>query len=192
MKRMHRSLLLFVSLVVLATSCTRIKESPPSDVATSEDPSQVFDTTKLISFLGAKKQWELTSAHMRKSLDDTGSLVGAPIHIVFYDSMGHPASLVLSDSGSTDAGMRSFIVWGNVYVKTDDKKTIHAKRLWWNKSTHKIESDAFVEIRTPTGDIFRGKGLVATESFSSWEFRQNVSGYFPDFKQRMEKDENIF
>jgi hypothetical protein len=39
--------------------------------------------------------------------------------------------------------------------------------------------------------VMRGRGLDATESFSSWTLRSSVSGQFPNFRERMEKDEPV-
>ena len=64
---------------------------------------------------------------------------------------------------------------------------IRTERLWWNKGRRKVESDTFVQIETK-GDVLRGKGLDAVEDFDI-SFKSDVSGKFPDFKERMESNE---
>ena len=106
-----------------------------------------------------------------------------------FDSVGNATTRVLSDSGSTDGSMESFIVWGNVFIRARDSLVIRTERLWWNKGRRKVESDTFVQIETKKGDVLRGKGLDAVEDFSIFSFKSDVSGKFPDFKERMESNE---
>jgi hypothetical protein len=47
-----------------------------------------------------------------------------------------------------------------------------------------------VQIETVKGDILRGKGLDAVEDFSRFTFKSQVSGKFPDFKRRMEENDD--
>ena len=101
------------------------------------------------------------------------------------------ADQIIAVSENTKKELVEFFVWGNVYIKNYDDQIIKSETLWWNKATRKVGSDDFVEIKTPEGDVLRGKGLDATESFSSWSLRENVSGEFPNFKERMDSDEDL-
>jgi len=47
-----------------------------------------------------------------------------------------------------------------------------------------------VQVETTKGDILRGKGLDAVEDFSHFTFKSQVSGQFPDFKRRVEANED--
>jgi hypothetical protein len=88
--------------------------------------------------------------------------------------------------------MESYWVWGDVLIRTRDSMVVRTEKLKWFKKTRKIESDTYVQIETNKGDILKGKGLDATEDFSHFSFKEDVTGAFPDFKRRMEnKEESI-
>ncbi len=145
----------------------------------------------MISYNGSRKVWILESRHIVKSLADTGHIVGDPVTITVFDSLGRKTSKVLSDSGIADASLKSFTVWGNVFVLAENGTRVKAQKLFWNQKTHRVTSDTHVQLTTKKGDVLRGKGLDAAEDFSSWEFKQDVSGRFPNFKERVEKGEEF-
>jgi LPS export ABC transporter protein LptC len=152
-------------------------------------PYQEFGRTTLFSFDGAYKIWRLETDYMRKNMGDTAKMLAVPVEIITYDSMGETGTRILSDSGYTTSALESFDIWGNVYVKTRDGLVIRSESLWWNKQTHKVGSEDFVEIRTPEGDVLQGRGLDANESFTRWSLRSSVKGRFPDFRERVEAED---
>jgi LPS export ABC transporter protein LptC len=118
-----------------------------------------------------------------------GHTRAAPVRLLLFNEHGDTVSRILSDSGWTNAQHTEFRVWGNVHVWSAESLTIRAQSLAWDKETHRITSDSYVEIETARGDIMRGKGLTANESFTTWEFQNNVSGFFPDFEDRMNQEQ---
>ena len=156
-------------------------------------PFQEFGKSTLYFYLKDYVQWKLESEKMRKPLADTGSILVVPVKLTLYDSLGEVRSRVLSDSGTINNSMTSFTVWGDVYIRTKDTLVIRTQKLWWYKEKRKVESDTYVQIETKKGDVLRGKGLDATEDFSHFSFKSNVSGKFPNFKERLEsKEEAVF
>lgn len=185
------SLLLIQSLFQMG--CSPKKEILPVSKDSITVPYQEFGKTELFSYAGSFKRWELHSNFMRKPLLDTGTMLVVPVRLTLYDSLGKKSSLVLADSGTTDKTMEKFTLWGNVYIRTQDSMVIKSQLLWWNKESKKVESNTYVQIETPKGDVLRGKGLDANESFSRFTFKADVKGRFPDFKNRVEANEdNIF
>lgn len=179
--------------IVLTVSCSGKKETVPITSQGITAPFQEFDSTTLYFYDKNCIQWKLESNYMRKPILDTGSILVTPVRLILYDTLGNMRTKVLSDSGTTKNSMQQFTVWGDVYIRTRDSLVVRTQRLWWNKDIRKVESDTFVQIETPKGDILRGKGLDATEDFSRFTFKSNVSGKFPDFKSRVEtNDQSIF
>lgn len=190
---------LFLSVAVMApvvaffsmAGCSGKKETAPVSDIVVESPYQELDTTTMISYNGSRKVWILESSHIVKSLTDTGHIHGNPVTITVFDSLGGQTSKVISDSGTTDASLKEFTVWGNVFVQAQNGTRVNAQRLVWNQKTHRVTSDTYVRLTTKKGDVLRGKGLDAAEDFSSWEFKQDVSGRFPNFKERVERGEEF-
>lgn len=184
-----QSLFLFCALIAVS-GCARKKDTLPLTGDSIMAPYQEFDSTTLFFYEGGYKRWKLEAKHMRKPLLDTGSMLVTPVKLTLYDSLGNPRTRVLADSGSTTSSRSHFTVWGNVYIRNQDSLIVRTEKLWWIQDRRKVESDAFVQIETVKGDILRGKGLDAVEDFSRFTFKSQVSGKFPDFKRRMEANDD--
>jgi LPS export ABC transporter protein LptC len=192
---MRNVILLILGLVFcsgLMISCTTEKENIPVSSDRTGVPVQEFDSTTLYFYIKNYVQWKLFAEYMRKPIADTGSIFVRPVRLVSFDSLGNLSTKVISDSGTTNNAMDQFFIWGNVYIRTADSLVVRTERLWWYKNTRRVTSDTYVQIETPKGDILRGKGLDATEDFSRFNFKSNVSGKFPDFKTRVESNEKSF
>jgi LPS export ABC transporter protein LptC len=155
-------------------------------------PYQEFAQGTLHSFQGSHCKWRLESLYMRKPLGDTGTVLAVPVVLALYDTTGRTTTKILSDSGLTTPAMESFLIWGDVYVRTRENLVVRTERIALDSKTHMWHSDTFVEIHTAKGDVLRGKGFDASESFSKSTFRKSVSGQFPQFRERMENDETFF
>jgi LPS export ABC transporter protein LptC len=182
-----------LALTVAASlpGCTRNDKAIPRASDTTQTVFQEIEGSSLYLFDGLHKSWMLQSDYMRKSQGDTGSILGWPVKLTLYDSAGAVSSVVLADTGTTNRAKDRFTVWGNVYVRNQDSLIVRAQKLCWSGASHQVSSDDFVQIRTTKGDLLRGKGLDASETFSWWEFHSNVSGRFPDFKRRMDADGDL-
>ena len=186
------SLFIYALLVFCAVQCSSKKKetAPVSDIIV-ETPYQELDTTTMISYNGSRKVWILESRHLVKLFADTGHIRGYPVTITSFDSLGKQTSKVLADTGITDASLKAFTVWGNVFVQAQNGTRVNAQKLVWNQKIRRVTSDTYVQIKTKKGDVLRGKGLDAVDDFSSWEFKQDVSGRFPNFKERVERGEEF-
>jgi LPS export ABC transporter protein LptC len=173
--------------------CAKKKEPLPVSPDSVMTPYQEFGSSTLFFYEGTLKRWKLESDYMKKPLADTGAMLVTPVKLTLYDSLGNARTRVLADSGFTTPSLQSFTVWGNVYIRNQDSLIVRTQKLWWIKGKRKVESDTYVQIETPKGDIMRGKGLDAAEDFSRFVFKAKVSGQFPDFKRRVEaNDDGIY
>ena len=192
---MNRSKLFFaiaaIGLSLCALDCSQKKEALPVSSDSIQAPYQEFGKTTLFFYEGKFKRWKLDADYLKKPLSDTGSMLVIPVRLILFDSLGNLRTRVLADSGTTTSTLESFIVWGNVYIRNQDSLIVRTQKLWWIKGTRKVESNTYVQIETPKGDVLRGKGLDATEDFSHFTFKAEVTGKFPNFKQRMETKDDF-
>jgi LPS export ABC transporter protein LptC len=180
-----------IAAAALLAACGPKKESVPVSDTFIDHPFQELDTTVMSYYNGGKMQWKLESKHMKKFMSDTGHVVANPVKLHIYDSLGKEIMYVLSDSGTTDGAMQLFCVWGNAYVKAENGIRVTSQRLYWNLKTHRVTSSDYVQIKTLKGDVLQGKGLDAAEDFSWWKFEHDVSGRFPNFKERAEQGDEF-
>jgi len=188
MKKTIRSLL--IAWLIFTPGCSAKKEPLPVSSETVRAPYQELGKTTLYFYEGKNKRWKLNAEYMKKPLSDTGTMLVTPVRLTLFDTLGMPRTIVLSDSGSTTPALQSFTVWGNVYIRNQDSLIVRTQKLWWVKGRRKVESDTFVQVETTKGGILRGKGLDAVEDFSHFTFKSQVSGQFPDFKRRVEANED--
>ena len=191
---LRNGLTAFLTLLMAAgLLCAPKKEPLPVSSDSVMSPYQEFGSSTLFFYEGKLKRWKLESDYMRKPLADTGAMLVTPVKLTLYDSLGGARTRVLADSGFTTPSLQSFTVWGNVYIRNQDSLIVRTQKLWWVKGKRKVESDTYVQIETPKGDVMRGKGLDAAEDFSRFIFKAKVSGTFPDFKRRAEaNDDKIY
>jgi LPS export ABC transporter protein LptC len=191
-----RNILITISsslLFAIFNGCTPKKESLPVADAEILVPYQEFTNSTIHFYNKNYIQWKLQSKHMRKPIIDTGVITLVPVRMTFYDSLGIVKSLIIGDSCIIKNQMESYTIWGDVYIRTRDSMEVRSHKLNWYRDRKKVLSDTFVQIVTKKGDRLRGKGLNATEDFSRFSFNSEVQGFFPDFKRRVESDEeNVF
>jgi len=192
-RRVSGRLVILFFCILLSQGCKNNKEEIPVGSDSIADPIQEFSTTTLNFYNKGRLQWRLDADYMSKPLNDTGSITVVPVRLILFDSLGAMRSRVLADSGTIANTMNSYNIWGNVYIRTRDSMVVQTQRLKWFKEKRKVESDTFVQIETKKGDVLRGKGLDATEDFSRFSFKSEVTGTFPDFNKRVEtNDDKLF
>lgn len=184
-----RACCLAFPLLVGSSGCGKDKQKIPRVADSQFVPSQQVSASTIYCYRGPHKVWKLESEELYKMLNDTGSALAVPVTLTIYDSTEENTTVVLADSGRTTKALDYFFVWGNVFIKNWDGLRVWSESLWWNKETQRVGSDDYVKIRTPTGDILRGKGLDGSETFSWWSLREDVSGAFPNFRERMDSDD---
>ena len=190
MKKTYSWVIVILSVLwVSGVSCKKREEPLPVAQDSVAVPLQKFAGSTLHFYNKGYIQWKLKSEEMTKSLSDTGSIEVTPVTLTLFDSLGSERSRVLADSGTIQSSMQHYRVWGNVYIRTRDSMVVRTESLRWFRERKEVESDTFVQIETKKGDILRGKGLDATEDFSRFSFKSDVTGEFPNFRERVEQDE---
>lgn len=185
--------LFLVACVLFFKGCAPKKDPIPMAKEGIGTPVQQFNGASMYFYNDQKIQWKLDAELMRKPLNDTGSILVVPVRLVLYDSVATIRTWVVADSGLVANDMESYLVWGDVLIRTRDSMVVRTEKLKWFKKTRRVESDTYVQIETKKGDVLRGKGLDANEDFSHFSFKEDVTGAFPDFKRRMEnKEESMF
>ena len=89
-------------IALCAIGCSRKKEAIPVSTLSVKTPFQELDSSTMVSYNGSKKAWMLESDHIVKILADTGHIIGNPVKITVFDSLGKQTSNVLADSGSSE------------------------------------------------------------------------------------------
>jgi len=180
-------------IILCLINCGPQKDTIPvgsEDIIT--EPRQEFGDATFFFYEHGIRRWRLDADYMSRPLADTGKLIVVPVQIMVYDSLGKPATRIVADSGSTDSRMEQFDLWGSVLIKTEEGMVVKSEQLRWFKEERRVTSDTHVQIETPKGDLLRGRGLDATDNFSRFSFKADVRGKFPDFRRRIEEEDDFF
>ena len=86
--------------------------------------------------------------------------------VKFYDTLGHPISLLKANYGIRKEKLRILQARNNVMVENlNTHEILYTENLIWNEWTKKITAPSFVKIVGPDRTIF-GDSMVANESFT--------------------------
>lgn len=102
--------------------------------------------------------------------DSSRTHIDGPVHIDVYDSTGAVTTQVRSDRAVYRPATLHFEFFGDVFVQTDQGRTLSSEYLRWNQGENTIDTPRFVVVTTPT-DTLAGTGLTGTADLSSITLR---------------------
>ncbi|MEO1655017.1 MAG: LPS export ABC transporter periplasmic protein LptC, partial [Bacteroidota bacterium] len=163
------SFIIFLSFLglILISSC---QESTLSlqDLKEYEGPSLVtFDMETVYSDSGKVKV--VIKAPRRLQFQNGDESYPNGVTVDFYNPEGVRYSQLTADKARRISTDNHYIAYGNVVVRnTEQKQKLETDELNWKPSGKEIFTEKPVKITTET-EILKGKGLVASEDFSSYK-----------------------
>ena len=97
--------------------------------------------------------------------------IRGPVSIQVFDSTNAIKTWVDSDSAIYRAEDSDFEFFGNVHVRTRDKRHLESEYLNWDQAENKISTPEFVIITTPT-DSIAGTGFTGASDLSTYTIRE--------------------
>jgi LPS export ABC transporter protein LptC len=116
----------------------------------------------------AKLKAILWAGHIASYSTHQQTHLGDSIHVDFYDELEQHTSVLTARRGVVDDRTRDFEAHGDVVVVSDEGTVLKSERLFWNNSTRRIHTDAFVEIISPTEHIM-GHGMESDQSLKNYK-----------------------
>lgn len=105
--------------------------------------------------------------------------ISGPVSIHVFDSTAAIKTWVSSDSAIYRAEASQFEFYGDVHVRTRDKRHLQSEYLEWDQAENTISTSQFVVITTPT-DSIAGTGFTGTSDLSRYTIRQPSGRYVID------------
>ena len=115
----------------------------------------------------AKVKAILWAGHIAVYTDRQFTLMDDSIHVDFFDEEERHSSILTASSGRVNDRTKDFAAYENVVVVSDSGTILNTDSLFWNSATRKIETEAAVEIISPTEHI-RGQGLVSDQGLKDY------------------------
>jgi LPS export ABC transporter protein LptC len=95
-------------------------------------------------------------------------------NVQFYDQTGAPDSKLECDYAIQYEKSDRVLAQKNVRVYNRNGDKLNTEKLWWDKKSKKVYTDAFVKIQTPD-EIIYGDGLESNEDFTKYRIL-NIKG----------------
>ncbi len=96
------------------------------------------------------------------------------MHIDFYNDSLQIETRLDSKHGKYFESLNKAYLWDSVVVINIDGDTLKSNDLWWDQNKKLFYTDNYAEYRTKDKQIFPGKGLEATQDFTSIIFKQPI------------------
>jgi len=96
------------------------------------------------------------------------------VEVINYNRDGEVASKVTAQKAINYTNENRMVAQDDVELENSEGKKLNTEELTWDEQEHRIFTDKFVKITTPTEILF-GDGLEAEEDFSRYEI-QNIKG----------------
>lgn len=89
------------------------------------------------------------------------------IRIDFFDEHEQHTSVLTAERGSVDDATNDLAAYGNVVVVSDSGTTLKTQELFWNNSTQRVHTQAYVEIISPE-EMIQGHGMESDHSLLNY------------------------
>lgn len=168
-----------VASVLLLGCEEKVKPSVVS-LPSTELPSQESWNSTITFSDSARIKAILWSGHISRFTVQRYTLLQESLRVDFFDADQKHTSLLTAKRGRVNDATQDFSAYENVVVISDSGTTVKTDSLFWNNSSRKIYTDAFVDIVSPTEHIM-GHGMESDQNLKNYKiFRVTGSAVTKD------------
>lgn len=183
---MSKIIIIIIAAIICSCSQKKDKNIILSSDSSADSVSQILEFSTITSYRDGNKLWELKSQNIIQ-LTENNRIKANPVNLTIFGDSSKISAVLTADSGIANETTDSLFVWGNVKINGRNGEKLSSPTLEWNKKKKILVSNDFVELISADGEIMRGKGFKADESFEWWEFARDVSGNFPSIQAEIEE-----
>lgn len=152
--------------IFIGCSDQRVKPKVIS-IKTKELPDQESFNTKVVFSDSGIVKAILRAGHIAVYSSRNETILDGGITVDFFDKEGNHTSVLTADSGKVDDVTQDLYAFGNVIAKSDSGVVLKTEELRWINTRRKIVTDKYVEITSPTEEIY-GYGLESDQSLKDY------------------------
>ncbi len=158
---------LFAAALVFSACEEKIK---PSVVALpdTELPSQESWNSTITFSDSARIKAILWAGHIARFAVQRYTILEDSVRVDFFDADQQHTSVLTAKRGKVNDATQDFVAYDNVVVTSDSGTTLRTDSLFWNNSTRKVYTQAFVDIVSPTEHIM-GHGLESDQNLKNYK-----------------------
>ncbi len=162
-----RRLAILVLIVALFSGCEEKLKPAVVPVPSNELPSQESWNSTVVFSDSARLKAVLWAGHIAAYPSQQVTELSESLHVDFFDIEERHSSLLTARRGIVHDGTRDLEAYEHVVVTSDSGTVLKTERLFWNNSTQRIHTDAFVEIISPTEHIM-GHGMDSDQGLKNY------------------------
>jgi len=162
-----RDLACWVLLVAVLPGCEEKLKPAIVPVDQRQLPSQESWRSTIVFSDSAKVQAILWAGHIATFTERQYTLMDDSVHVDFFNEQAVHTSALTARRGKVHDRTRNLAAYEDVLVVSDSGTTLKTDSLFWNNTTRTMETDAFVEIISPTEHI-KGQGLVSDQGLKNY------------------------
>ena len=159
---------LVCALLLGMNGCAEKVQPSIRPVATAELPTQESWRSTVVFSDSGQRSAILWAGHIAAYAQQRITLLGDSVHVDFFNENGRHSSLLTARRGKVNDVTHDLEVYENVVVVSDSGTTLKSERLFWNNTTRKIYTDAFVDIQSPRGHIM-GHGMESDQGLKQYK-----------------------
>ncbi len=159
--------LLFV-LAVLTFGCEEKIKPSVIPLPQAELPSQESWNSTIRFSDSARVKAILWAGHIARFTMQRYTLLTDSIRVDFFDAQQKHTSLLTAKRGRVNDATQDFAAYENVVVISDSGTTLKTDSLFWNNSTRRIHTQAFVDILSPSEHIM-GQGMESDQGLKNYK-----------------------
>lgn len=156
------------AMATVFTACEEKIKPSVLALTESEHPTQESWNSTITFSDSARIKAILWAGHIARYASARVTLLADSVRVDFFDPDQRHTSLLTAQRGKVNDATQDFTAYGNVVVTSDSGTTLRTDSLFWNNSTRKVLTQAFVDIVSPTEHIM-GHGLESDQSLKNYK-----------------------
>lgn len=159
--------LVLISFVYFTGCSDRSVKPKVVQLKTRELPDQESWNSKIVFSDSGIVKAILRAGHIAVYSSRNETILDGGISVDFYDREGFHTSVLTAERGKVDDVTQDLYAYGNVVARSDSGVVLKTEELRWINSRRKIVTDKYVEIISPTEEIY-GYGLESDQSLKDY------------------------
>ena len=155
-------------IVALLFGCEEKMRPSVVPISQEELPSQESWNSTVTFTDSGKVKAILWSGHIASYEAQQYTLLSDSIHVDFFNEIEQHSSLLTARRGKVNDRTQDFAAYDSVVVVSDSGTTLRTDSLFWDHTTRRIRTEAFVDIVSPTEHIM-GHGMISDQGLKNYK-----------------------
>lgn len=165
--KLLKTIFLFITVLFFSYCQDQSVKPQKLNLKIRELPDQEsWNSTVVFSDSGITKAI-LKAGHIAVYYSRNETILDQGLQVDFFDKSGYHTNTLTAKRGRVDDITQDLFAYGDVVAKSDSGVILKTEELRWVNSMRKIVTDKYVEIKSPSEEIY-GFGLESDQSLKNY------------------------